>query len=136
MGIIKLGNMSSVGAVPPDGAYPVTIVKVDAKESQDKQSTNLFLTLHIDDAPEAPEWVDKEITHLVNVQESTLWRVQQFLEAATGQDWKDDEMDLDPDDLIGRSLIVEGVEGEYKGQKQFNIKNYYPADYDPSEISD
>lgn len=134
MGLIDLGNMSQVGAVPPDGAYPVLIDKIDSKPSKKGDSTNLFVTYTILSAPENPEWEGKQVKETINVQESTLWKVQAFLEGATGKEWRDDEMQLDPDDLRGCELIIEGVAGEYNGQKQFQVNNYYPAGTDLSAI--
>lgn len=125
MGIISL-NMGSVGAIPPDGAYPVKVTKSDIGASKDGNSHNWFLRYEILEADDAPEWVGKEIQDLVNIQESTLWRVQMVLEAMTGREWRDDNMDFDPADVVGAELIVEGNEGEYNNQKQFQIKNYYP----------
>lgn len=137
MGIIKLGDMSAVGAVPPDGAYAVTITKVDAKASANKEkpSTNIFLDLMIEgvvgdnsDEETAKKFVGQTISTLVNVQASTLWRVQEVLEAVTGREWREDDMEFDPDDLLGGGAIVEGTIGDYKGKPQFQISNWYAQD--------
>jgi hypothetical protein len=131
--------MSQVGAVPPDGLYKVIVNKVDDRLSKDKQSTNLFVTYSImqsaSDEEDAVRWEGKDLKETINVQESTLWKVQAWLEAATGKEWREDEMNLDPTEVMGRILWVEGVEGEYNGQKQFQIQNYYPEDMDIASIS-
>lgn len=142
MGIINLGDMSKVGAVPPDGAYAITILKVEAKASKNKEkpSTNLFIRYMIEgvvgehlDPVASEQFVGQEFQTTVNVQETTLWRVQQVLEAVTMKEWRDDSMEFDPDDLIGGGAIIEGTEGEYNGQKQFNIQNWYSQNaYDPN----
>lgn len=133
MGIIDLGNMAQVGAVPPDGSYLTRITKIDAQASKKGDSTNLFITLEIEKAsdPEASDWVGKEIKTLINVQESTLWSVQAFLEAVTEREWRDEDMSFDPDDLIGSQVWAEGVEGDYNNRPQFNVKNWYPVSAQP-----
>lgn len=136
MGIIDLGNMKSVGSVPPEGAYPVTITKIDSSPSKDGKSTNLFITYTIESSPDNPEWEGTEFREMLNVQESTLWKVQAFLEAATGKEWREEDMQLDPDELIGSGLIVEGQEGEYNGRPQWSTTNYYPFGTEVHSVSE
>jgi Protein of unknown function (DUF669) len=93
------GVESSGGQVLPEGDYSFVIVDADVKEAKSGTSSNLVVKVEISEG----EFAGKSFPQYINIQESTMWKAKQFLEAVLGTEL-DGEFDLDPSELVGQTV--------------------------------
>lgn len=127
MGTIDL-NFGKVGALPPEGDILFRITAADVKPAKDQsKAPNIVVDLVIAEHEDS-EWVNWKLRQWLNLGEASLWKTQEFLEAATGQDWRDDSMALDPSDLVNLELIGQCVHSEdNNGKPSLNVKTWLKA---------
>lgn len=114
-------NFEGIGEgffTPFAGEYAVKIhaVEHDADAGDDGQMIVDFMVLEGKNKGQTfRDWM--------NLGAKALWRVKRLLVAA-GMDIPDEEMDIDFDDLEGRSLWVTVEEREYNGERKANVTGW------------
>lgn len=124
MGTIDL-NFGKVGQLPPEGDTLLNITKCELKAAKDaSKAPNLEVTFQIAEHDDL-QWVNYEFKQWLNLGDKSLWKVQEFLEAATGSEWKSDEMALDPDDVINQQVLATLVEDTDQNDRPvIKVKTY------------
>lgn len=113
----------------PEGFYTVAVEDVAIEDSKATPGNkNMVLTLTI----VGPDHVDaaligRKIRETVSLASAALWKVQLVLEALTGMEWQQDNMKLDPRDLMGLTAKVTVFHNtSNKGNIYANVKTWHP----------
>lgn len=113
----------------PEGLYAITVDDVSIEDSKATVGNkNLVLSLRVI----GPEFVDdalvgRKLREVVSLASSARWKLQLVLEALTGTEWRSDNMQLDPRDLIGLTgRIVVFHNTSTKGRIFANVKSWHP----------
>ena len=125
----------SFGDVAPNEPVPegIYIVSVDDVAIEDSKSTagnkNLVLTLRVvgPDQIDA-EFLGRKIKEIISLAHSARWKLQLVLEALTGMEWRGDDMNLNPRDLINLTakVVIFHREGQ-DGRVFANVKSWHPS---------
>ena|SRR5436190_23996061 len=119
-------DFSDVGGVPDEGIYRLRVSDVEIKPTKDKpENKNLVLEFTI---VEPIEWMNFKIWDNVSLTPQARWRLQQVLEAITGEEWREDNMSLDPRDLLGQEFEAGVFHSDYQGRKIPKVKDYFKAE--------
>lgn len=116
-------NLSGVeGRVTvPEGEYRVKVAEINEKEGN---------------AADYYEWVfaiaegqfeGQKLFYNTSLAEQALWNLRSLLESL-GIEIEDDDMTLDPDDLMDRELMVMVEHEVYEGKKRSRIVDFSPVD--------
>lgn len=114
----------------PEGFYQITVDDVQVVDSKSTAGNkNLVLTLRIT----GPDNVDagvigRKIRETCSLAASALWKLQIVLEALTQTEWRSDDMQLDPRDLLGlNAKVVVFHQTGNNGNTYANVKSWHPA---------
>jgi hypothetical protein len=129
-------DFGSIGPPPPD-VYLFTVSEVEYKKPEgtnakgQPKSPYLNFTHQIVEGPHE----GKNVWDICSLAPQALWRLQNFLRALTGDPWEDDNMQLEPSELLGMTFKgVTDIEtyDDKNGveQKKAVITSFYPADHD------
>lgn len=104
---LDFGSDAVSGALPPEGEYEVQCTKCEffPAKSADKYPY-LRWEFSITNAAYAKTF---PISHITSLSPNSRYFLQQFLEALTQTSWNDDNMELDPQDMVGycaKALII------------------------------
>lgn len=138
MGKVDL-NFKGVGEVPPDDTYLLEIRKAEIVQTKDGKSLRFQIQMFLVEEP-SPEFVEYPVYESsITLNPSQAWKAQEFLEAFTGAEWRDDEMSITTDapeeselpvgniiypDLVGRQAYAVCVQNEFGGRKSLRPTSY------------
>lgn len=116
------GVESRQGAVP-EGEYPTEVTAVTLEEGQEHDYFKWEFTV------DAGEYKGRKFFTNTSLSPNALWNLKYLLEQL-GQEIPDDEMDIDPEELIGGQLNVIVEHETYEGRKRNVVVDYqeYNAD--------
>ena len=97
----------------PDGNYLLRVADAPVKENKAKDGSMIVLEL---DVVEPEEYVGRKVWLNVSLKPQARWKLQEVLEAITQKEWRDDNMTLDPIDLLGELVMGEVFSEEYNGR--------------------
>ena len=121
---LDFGDVKS--GAPAEGVYKLRVSDVQIKPTKDKpENKNLNLEYTID---EPEEWAGWKVWDNVSLTPQARWRLQQVLEAITGEEWRDDSMQLDPRDLLGKEFEASLIHSTYEGKTNAKVKDYFQAE--------
>ena len=134
---LDFGDVKS--GAPPEGMYRLRVADVQIKPTKDKpENKNLSIEF---DIVEPDEWIGWKVWDSCSLTPQARWRLQQVLEGITGEDWREDSMQLDPRDLLGKEVEVSLFHKLYEGKTYANIKDYFGPDVtagisdDPNQLT-
>lgn len=129
---LDFGDVKS--GAPDEGIYLLRVSDVQIKPTKDKpENKNLVFEYTIS---EPEEWMNWKIWDNVSLTPQARWRLQQVLEAITGEDWRQDSMQLDPRDLLGKEFSASLMHTLYEGRTIAKVKDYFGPDKPLSESID
>jgi hypothetical protein len=117
------GVESGGGRAVKDGVYSATIDKVEESESKDG---NAMLSLQYKLKNGA------RIFDNISLLPQALWRFKTLLECC-GEEVPDGELEIDPDDLVGKELKVEVTNERWEGKDRPKVTGYDTAGEDEAE---
>ena len=121
-------NFGDVGKVPDEGVWRILINKVIYKPNKAKDGFILDVEAVFKDMDD-PAFEDFKLfpRPTISLKTSARWKLQEFLNAVTQEDWSDDGMQLEVDEdtnevhsLAGKTVLAICVHEEYN--KQVNCK--------------
>lgn len=112
------------GAPPivPAGQYAVAFINAEETTSQ---AGNPMIVAEVEIL--RGEYKSRSLRDYLVFTDAAKWKIAQVL-VAIGREIPQEEFELTPADLIGRTCGVETVEEEYNGKPQAKIDRYYPLD--------
>src|SRR5215471_17450411 len=125
----------SFGDVQPSEPVPegIYVVSVDDVTVEDSKSTpgnkNLVLSLRVVGPDEVDaEYLGRKIRETISLAHSARWKLQIVLEALSQTEWRGDNMQLDPRDLMNLSAKVVVFHRTGNDDRVFaNVKSWHPA---------
>ncbi len=123
----KKGNVVSIdftgveagGVLIDEGKYEVEVTEVKQEESKEG---NPYLSWEFKVISE--EGKGSKLWHNTSLQQQSLWSLRGLLEAL-GVEVPEEEMDLDLDDLVGRTIGAEVTHEEYNGKNKARISDFF-----------
>jgi hypothetical protein len=120
-------NMSDVKGVPDPGMYVLQLEDiryVEKKTEAGENSDYLNCRWRI---MEPENWVGAPpVWSIHSLTPQSRYFLKNWLEALTGQEWADDDMELDENELVGLFINATLVHDEYKGQVRAKVKDWFP----------
>lgn len=114
----------------PEGQYLFILTSVQVKQNKAKDGNNLILNAKV---IEPEEFYDEEVSDLISLKPQVRWRLQAMLEAVTGNEWREDGMSLDTDELIGEKFLGVIVhQPNYQDDTKMDAKIKTYLHYDPA----
>lgn len=112
------------GAPPivPAGEYVVAFI--DAEETT-SQAGNPMIVANVEIL--RGEYKSRSLRDYLVFTDAAKWKLAQVL-VAIGRDIPQEEFELVPSDLIGKTCGITTIEDEYNGKLQAKIDRYYPLD--------
>lgn len=117
---VNFAGVESGAVVVPEGKYEVEVVAVSEEIGQNSNEPYLAFELKITEGKQE----GKKLYLNKSLQENSLWSLKQLLEVL-GADVPDDEMDIDHDDLVGRTCGVEVAHEKYNGKNKAQITDVF-----------
>jgi hypothetical protein len=114
----------------PEGFYQVTVDDVQITDSKATPGNkNIVLTLRVTGPDNVDEGIiGRKIRENCSLAHSALWKLQIVLEALTQTEWRTDNMNLDPRDLLGlQAKVVVFHQTGQNGNTYANVKSWHPA---------
>lgn len=123
-------DFGDVKSGPPDeGIYTLRVSDVEVRPTKNNpENKNLNFEYTI---VEPEEWMNWKVWDNVSLTPQARWRLQQVLEAITGEEWREDSMTLDPRDLLGKEFQASLMHNLYEGRKNAKIKDYFGPEVQP-----
>lgn len=112
----------------PEGFYEINVDDVAIEDSKATAGNkNLVLTLRVTGPDQIDaEVIGRKVKEIVSLAHSARWKLQLVLEALTGIPWRDDNMALDPRDLLGmQAKIVVFHNTGQDGRTFANVKSWH-----------
>lgn len=117
-------DFSKVGkAFQPGNEYAVKIVECSWEQGQKADYLNVKLS-GLD-----PEYENSFMYHRASISDSSLWRFRPFLEAFAVE-IPEGPMDVDPDDMVGRTAMCSTYLDKYDGGSSVKPDEFFPLDPD------
>lgn len=121
---LDFGDVKS--GAPDEGIYLLRVSDVQVKPTQNKpENKNLNFEYTI---VEPEDWAGWKVWDNVSLTPQARWRLQQVLEAITGEEWRSDSMQLDPRDLLGNEFSASLMHNLYEGRTIAKVKDYFGPD--------
>lgn len=105
----------------PEGIYEVMVKNIKLKES--KSNTNQYLVWHLEITE--GQYKDKIIFMNTSLSDNSLWRIRKLLEAMNFP-CCDEQIELEPKELINYQLRVKVVTEFYNGKFYNQVADFYP----------
>lgn len=105
----------------PDGEYSAKVAEVSQEEGQ--QADYLKWTFELDGG----DFDGRKLFLNTSLSAAALWNLRGVLEAI-GVEVPDDELDLDFEDFVGRSIGLSVETETYEGKKRSKIADYFAAE--------
>jgi hypothetical protein len=130
MGIkVNLAGVATEMAPLPKGRYLCNVFSIEAKTAQ--SSGNPMLQWVFKVSPDHPdsEYVGRQLYHNTVLTREALWNLKRTL-IALGDDPSDldTEVDVEPDDYLGRECVIEVTHRMYQGEPRPQISRVLPSD--------
>lgn len=107
----------------PSGVYAVRITKVEEKQKPGGEYPYLNWEMTVIDG----EFADRKLWECTSFAPKALFKLKGLLECLDGVELDSAELDFEPQDYVGRELLVEVVVGQYNGKPTNSIENYKSA---------
>jgi len=120
---LDFGNVSSEPI--PEGMYSFQIADV-GESTTSKGNAQMDVKLSV---IQPDEHIGRVVWDNFVLVPQSLWVLQKFLEAATGKEWKDSDMDLEPKELVGlfvRGTVMHKENPNQPGVVRARIREYFP----------
>lgn len=111
---------SNRSAMVPPGRYEVEVSHSE-KRTSGANNPQLVSWLKITSG----EWKGSILVDYATVTERALFRVVNFLNAV-GVKTPNSQLRINPSTIIGKRLLIDVIEDEYKGAKQSKVNDYLP----------
>lgn len=115
---VDFTDVESGGRKVPDGDYEAEIVKIEEKESSAGNDMLVFTWKILSGAGKGGRVYDN-----VSLLPQALWRFKTLLEVL-GEEVPDGAMEIDPEDLIGKTCRLEITNEKYEGQDRPKVTNF------------
>jgi hypothetical protein len=122
------GVESGGGRPVPDGNYNASLHKLTQEEGQNSGEPYLHCVWKIADGKCAGATIHDNIS----LQPQSLWRFRTILECL-GLEVAEDDMDIDPNDLIGEVAGIEVTNEDYEGKDRPRITGFMGAEEEGEE---
>jgi hypothetical protein len=122
------GVESGGGRPVPDGNYNASLHKLTQEEGQSSGEPYLHCVWKVADGKCAGATIHDNIS----LQPQSLWRFRTILECL-GIEVEEDDMDIDPDDLIGAVCGIEVTNEDYEGKDRPRVTGFMGAEEEGEE---
>lgn len=111
----------------PDGTYEFSVAKIEVKDTKGSDGTKKYLNFQFNCVDDNVENLAKvpPVFDIASLEPNARWKVQQVLEAITGQFWREDGMNLDLEDLLGERVTLTVTTDSYNGQPRNKVAKYH-----------
>ena len=124
---LSFGDIAPAEPIP-EGFYEVTVDDIGVEDSKATPGNkNLVVTLRVTGPDQiAEEVIGRKVKEVISLAHSARWKLQLVLEALTGIPWRDDNMALDPRDLMGMQAKIVVFHNAGKDGRTFaNVKSWH-----------
>lgn len=130
-------DFGSVGQIPPEGVWRTLCNTATYKKNKAGDGYILDLDVSLIDMPEEHsnfEGFKPFPRPVASFKSSALWKLQEILEAFTGEEWTDDDMKLEIDEdntvpiLAGQTAMVVYIHDSYNGRATFKANTFMADD--------
>lgn len=106
----------------PGGMYTLKIADCPVRENKAKDGEMIVFEFDVQDE----EYEGRKVWLNVSLKPQARWKLQEVLEAITQKEWREDDMDLDLEDLLGELVTGEIFIDEYNGRLNNKVNRLYP----------
>lgn len=121
--VFNLGGQSSGFDPIPDGVYKVKVDSVNAKMSKNGNPYLEFVYV----ISEEGDYNGRKVWDNLTIIPTTAWKQQIVLETLTRQPWRENEMKLNPKDLVGLECRAVIYQNEYEGKVRNKVEKILPV---------
>lgn len=127
-------DFSKVGAIPPPGTFRFLVKEAKVLPTKAKDSHNLVVKAEIQDYPGDEEFEGYKKTLYFSLKQNALFGLQNFLEAVTQEEWRDEDLGIEIDDdndlidpnIIDKTFLGVCAAGSYNNRPQLDVHTFVP----------
>jgi len=123
-------NFGDVGSIPEEGTKLVKCILAEVKAG--KQAPYIKFQFELL-GPDMPGF--NQLYLNLSCAQQSLWATQKSLEALTGREFRDDNMEIDENDFSGLICGAIVVHGEYQGVERPQIDSLVPKELGEEAMS-
>jgi hypothetical protein len=131
-------DFGGINAIPPEGCWRYIINDARVKLNKAKDGHYIELDVMMLDAPDEKFEGHKPFPKpIVSLKDTARFKLQELLQAVTGDTWEEDGMSLEINDtedpptvpiLIGKTFLGISVHEPYQNRINFKVDSYLPDD--------
>lgn len=118
---LNFGDVKGFEPVP-GGMYVLKVADCPVRENKAKDGEMIVFEFDFVDE----DYAGRKVWLNASLKQAAAWKLQEILEAITQKEWKENDMNLDLEDLIGELVMGEIFIDEYNGRLNNKVNRLYP----------